>query len=67
MLSGLNSQNFSLKTFLTFFPKKKTALKNFLIFPEMEPRTLNPPKILYISGNGTFQFTPRKFSHTSGN
>ena len=33
----------------------------------MEPRTLNPQKILYISGNGTFQFTPRKFPHTSGN
>ena len=45
-LYSLSPQNVSLKIFL-FFPKKKPALKNFLIF--------SPKKIFsYILGNGTF-------------
>ena len=37
-LFDLNAQNIYLKKFLISFLKKPT-LKNFLIFPEMEPRT----------------------------
>ena len=54
-LSSLNPQNFSLKKFLIFFPKKP-ALKKFLIFsqecPEFSGNGNPPPKNPYISGNG---------------
>ena len=43
ILSGLNSQNFSLKTFLTFFPKKSRSEK-FSYFSRNGTPNPQPPK-----------------------
>ena len=59
-LSGLSPQNFSLKKFLIFFPKK-SLWKNFLYFwkwnfaffsPSSNNKKIHSGKISHISGNG---------------
>ena len=48
ILSGLNSQNFSLKTFLTFFPKKSRSEKFSYFSGNGTPNPQPPKNSLYF-------------------